>query len=740
MQILTRRGYRDSALCKRFNRVLAFDFVTGKRTYNRIKKVEFVPCEDEDWVLINGKFRLHRHQSLWANGNVTHAGFLKFGDVIYVDKDHSETVVDLEFKAGGPKQWTKLEVTGDHSFIADGITLHNASRFWVLGTGTWDAADTTHWSATSNGSGGASVPGGSDAVTLDGSSGGGTVTASVDQTIASLTFGTFTGTLIVSSRIINAAFVSGTGTATRTFTASSTTFNLSGASQNAWDFTTITGLTRTLTSSVINLTGASATFQGGAITTYATVTQTGGGAMVMAGANTIASWTVTGTAVLTDSIQLNASITATLLNLSGNSQVNRLFVKSNSNSAARSITTAAASATLANIDLFRITAVSGAAWTGTSLGNAQGCTNITFTAPATQTWQSNGGNFSDVAHWVSGVMPLPQDTANFDATSITLAAQTITMDTLRLPALNFTGILNAPTVAWPGSRSMYGSVTLAASVLMTYNNIDVDSLNWLHLSGTCILTTNTCDQIANMNMGAASSTTITAVLQLGDNLHLKRQLTHTLGEFDANDFDIYTDQFRSNGTSVRTVRMGNGTWHMSDANGSIWTIVATGMTMIPEGSTILFGSINDHTTPTQTRKFTGAGLTYNNFTWDEQVSTFGLDIVEGGDIFATFAATNTATQRDIKFLVSTTTTATQFALSGAPGALLGLISSSAGTQATLSQASGTVSGSYLSIRDINATGGAQFNAGKGSRKVSNVTGWKFSGGGILKVHGRYLPL
>ena len=51
-----------------------------------------------------------------------------------------------------------------------------ASRFWVGGTGTWDASDTTHWATASNGAGGASVPGSSDAVTFDASSGGGTVT------------------------------------------------------------------------------------------------------------------------------------------------------------------------------------------------------------------------------------------------------------------------------------------------------------------------------------------------------------------------------------------------------------------------------------------------------------------------------------------------------------------------------------------------------------------------------------
>ena len=45
-----------------------------------------------------------------------------------------------------------------------------ADRYWVLGTGTWDAATTTNWSTSSGGSGGASVPTASDNVFFDANS------------------------------------------------------------------------------------------------------------------------------------------------------------------------------------------------------------------------------------------------------------------------------------------------------------------------------------------------------------------------------------------------------------------------------------------------------------------------------------------------------------------------------------------------------------------------------------------
>lgn len=55
-----------------------------------------------------------------------------------------------------------------------------ATRYWVLGSGTWDASNTTNWSTSSGGSGGASVPSNLDNVIFDVNSGtsGNTVTCS----------------------------------------------------------------------------------------------------------------------------------------------------------------------------------------------------------------------------------------------------------------------------------------------------------------------------------------------------------------------------------------------------------------------------------------------------------------------------------------------------------------------------------------------------------------------------------
>ena len=69
-----------------------------------------------------------------------------------------------------------------------------ASRYWVGGTGTWDATVGTKWSATSGGAGGQSVPTSADDVFFNAASGAVTVTLSGSRNAKTVTFTGFTGT------------------------------------------------------------------------------------------------------------------------------------------------------------------------------------------------------------------------------------------------------------------------------------------------------------------------------------------------------------------------------------------------------------------------------------------------------------------------------------------------------------------------------------------------------------------
>lgn len=87
--------------------------------------------------------------------------------------------------------------------------------------------------------------------------------------------------------------------------------------------------------------------------------------------------------------------------------------------------------------------------------------------------------------------------------------------------------------------------------------------------------------------------------------------------------------------------------------------------------------------------------------------------------------TLTMTNGTLQLKAGTTNTVGSFATSGTNQKYLQ--STLAGTQATLSCASGTISVSYLTIQDINATGGATWNAfyQQGNIDAGDNTGWYF---------------
>jgi hypothetical protein len=131
-----------------------------------------------------------------------------------------------------------------------------ADRYWVLGTGSWDATNTVNWSATSGGLGGASVPTASDNVFFDANSNVGT--------------GAFTVTMANSPRVCNDFTASGLD-GTMTLAGTSIGLTVSGSlTFQATNFTrTYTGTTlfnatttgKTITTNGVGF-GSGVTFNG----------------------------------------------------------------------------------------------------------------------------------------------------------------------------------------------------------------------------------------------------------------------------------------------------------------------------------------------------------------------------------------------------------------------------------------------------------------------------------------------
>ena len=131
---------------------------------------------------------------------------------------------------------------------------------------------------------------------------------------------------------------------------------------------------------------------------------------------------------------------------------------------------------------------------------------------------------------------------------------------------------------------------------------------------------------------------------------------------------------------------------------------------------------------TSSKTITMNGVTANiNITFDGVGGQWAFQ-----DAFTQNSAnTFTLTNGTIKFKASTTNVVGSFVTSGTTQKYLQ--SDTAGTQATISQASGTVNANYLTIQDSAALGGAVFNAYRGTDYVGsqnnindgNNAGWNF---------------
>jgi hypothetical protein len=158
------------------------------------------------------------------------------------------------------------------------------------------------------------------------------------------------------------------------------------------------------------------------------------------------------------------------------------------------------------------------------------------------------------------------------------------------------------------------------------------------------------------------------------------------------------------------------------------TIVCTGAT------TTAFNNVNptNFTTTAGTGTGTISMTSASAKTFVGGGSTFNCTLNQGGAGALTITGsntfndiTNTVQPASILFTAGTTSTFTNFSLSGTAGNLITVGSDTAASH-TLSKASGTVSSDFLSISQSTATGGAGWYAGANSTDGGNNSGWIFT--------------
>ena len=476
------------------------------------------------------------------------------------------------------------------------------------------------------------------------------------------------------------------GTSTLTITSSSWFKNL--------DFTG-SPCTVSMASGSVNIAGNLTLDPGGTYTTVGTIFQASG--TITSNGKTLSSAAFTGsgaTYTLADAMTLGTTSTATLtngtLNLAGFNLSTGNFSSSGSSTRAIAFGTGniALTSTTASTTVLGMSDATNFTWTGV------GAFTRNQAATATVSFGGLGGSTSNAPNLL-----------------VNAGASTLTINNSWFKNLIFTG--STCTVSVTTLLRMAGDLTLDPGGTYTAVNPSFQA------SGTITSNGKTLSDIQI----SGSGTTVT----LADALSSAGSLSLTSGTFTAANFNVTTDSFVSSNSNTRTLNMGSGTWTLSGSGASVWsTATTTGLALNPSTSTVSMTSASAKT-------FAGGGLTYYNL---NQGGTGALTI-SGSNTFNNI--TNTTQPATVTFTAGTTQTVSNFGLSGTFGNLVAINSSTPGAQFTLSDSSGTISPTYLSITDSYATGGATWDAtGAGNVDGGNNTGWIgfASGGG----GGRFLLL
>lgn len=271
--------------------------------------------------------------------------------------------------------------------------------------------------------------------------------------------------------------------------------------------------------------------------------------------------------------------------------------------------------------------------------------------------------------------------------------------------LNLTGFAGTLGIS---SRNFYGDLTISTGTTVTGGG---NGQSFLATSGVQKITTNGKTLDFPITQNGAGGT-----VQLQDNLTMgsTRSFTLTNGTFDANGKNVTLGSFDL-GAGTKTLTLGSGTWTVT-GSGTAWNANTNVANLTVSAST---GTIN--MTSASAKTFAGGAKAWPTL----NQGGAGALTIQQSNTFANI--TNTVQPATITLTAGTTQTVSAFGVSGTSGNLITLNSSSAGSQATLSDSSGTNSVSFVSIKDINATGGATWGAyvGSGSVDAGNNTGWDF---------------
>lgn len=312
-----------------------------------------------------------------------------------------------------------------------------------------------------------------------------------------------------------------------------------------------------------------------------------------------------------------------------------------------------------------------------------------------------------------GITTGPLTEANsisFNFTGGTYALTFLGLSSNTAKNVDFTGFAGTWN-AINSSTKVFGNLTLSTGMTLTATS---NPLTFAGTSGTQLITSNgkTIDFPITFD-GVGGTFQLQDAMTLGST----REVRFANGTVDLNGYTLTSGTGRTS-AGTKNITFNGGTLLLSGSGSNAWIGGSANFTTTAGTGT---GAIS--MTSASAKTFDGGGSTYN---CNLNQGGAGDLTIEGSNTFNDI--TNSVQPATILFTAGTTQTVSDFTLSGTSGNLI-TIDSTTASQFTLSKASGTVSVSYLDIRDSNATGGATWNAftSNGNVDGGNNTGWVFAG-------------
>jgi lipopolysaccharide export system protein LptA len=558
-----------------------------------------------------------------------------------------------------------------------------ATYFWVGGSGTWDNSSTTNWATSTGGAGGFGPPITGDTVNFDSNSG-----TAATVTVASTAACT---TCVINKSDINLS-LSGNVTfaGTTTFTAGTITLNNNAFTAAFFSSNNSNARSIAFGTGQINLTGNGGTVWGLATATNFSYTGTPTVNFTYAGSTGSRTINHGGTAGGTEANAVNLNVTAGSdgFNFSNASHV-------------KSVNFTGFSGTLTNFFFY----LYGDVTLSSGMTLNAGANQVNFSATSgTQRITSNGKTFD---------FPI-----NFEGVGGTYQLQdNMTVGTTRTVTLNNGTLdLTGNSGNWTLATGLFLSQSATTRSIVFGTGKIAAAGNSATVFSTRNITNFSCTGSKRVELTYAGSTG-TRTVRSGD-LGGTATANNTVDIFITAGSDTVDFFTNATTTAVRSL----------DTTGFSGTISTNAFR--------LFGSL----TLSATTVFTGTAnaisfistsagntITTNGVTVDRALTFNGI----GGSWAFQDALTQgstrafTITNGTVQLKAGATSTVGSFVTSGTNQKFLE--STLAGTQATLSDASGTNTLTYTTIKDIAATGGATWQAYVTSNNVNaeNNTGWDF---------------